>query len=79
MTVFSQALLLDKGVHSTGTVIKNRKGLPPSFKNAKLAKGELLVKHRAGVMAVLWMDRRAVSLLTTTGSARYYIQTILHD
>ncbi|XP_061170531.1 piggyBac transposable element-derived protein 4-like [Saccostrea echinata] len=66
--------LLDKQTHSTGTVIKSRKDMPSSFKNAIMQKGDVKVKTRAGVMAVQWADRRVVSLLTTTGSARQ-IQT----
>lgn len=63
--------LLDKSTHSTGTVIKTRKGMPASFRTTPVQKGEIHVKTRAGVMAILWADRRAVSLLTTTGSPRY--------
>lgn len=63
--------LLDKGTHSTGTVIKTRKGMPSSFKTTPIQKGEIRVKTRGGVMAILWADRRVVSFLTTTGSPRY--------
>lgn len=63
--------LLDKGTHSTGTVIKTRKGMPSSFKTTPIQKGEICVKTRGGVMAILWADRRVVSLLTTTGSPRF--------
>ena len=61
--------LFDYGTHSTGTVITSRKGMPPSFRNTNLPRGEMTVKSQGPVMAVLWSDRRRVTLLTTTGSA----------
>ena len=63
--------LLDKSTQSTGTVIKTRKGMPPSFRTTPVQKCNIHVKTRAGVMVILWADRRAVSLLTATGSPRY--------
>ncbi|XP_052682713.1 uncharacterized protein LOC128163207 [Crassostrea angulata] len=62
--------LLDKRSHSTGTVINTRKGMPSSFKTTPIQKGEIRVKTRGGVMAILWADKRVVSLVTTTGSPR---------
>ena len=52
-------------------LIKTRKGMPASFHTTPDQKGEIHVKTRAGVMAILWADKRAVSLLTTTSSPRY--------
>ena len=63
--------LLDKSTHSTGTVIKIRKGMPASFCTTPVQKGEIHVKTRAGMMAILWAEWRAVSLLTTTGAPWY--------
>ena len=48
--------LLDKSTHSTGTVIKTRKGMPASFCTTPVQKGEIHVKTRAGVMAILWAE-----------------------
>ncbi|CAG2252077.1 unnamed protein product [Mytilus edulis] len=61
--------LKDKGTFCTGTVIKTRRGMPKSYRTAKLQKGDMTVKYQGQLMAVLWADRRLVTILTTTGSA----------
>ncbi|CAC5395925.1 unnamed protein product [Mytilus coruscus] len=61
--------LKDNGTFCTGTVIKTRRGMPKSYRNAKLQKGDMTVKYQGQLMAVLWADRRLVTILTTTGSA----------
>ncbi|CAC5381293.1 unnamed protein product [Mytilus coruscus] len=63
--------LRNRGTYCTGTVITTRKGMPQSFRKAKLPKGRILAKSQGPVMSVLYSDRRQVSLLTTTGSANY--------
>ncbi|XP_063433722.1 piggyBac transposable element-derived protein 4-like [Mytilus trossulus] len=62
--------LRNRGTYCTGTVIATRKGMPQSFRKAKLPKGAILAKSRGPVMSVLYSDRRQVSLLTTAGSAK---------
>ncbi|VDI83519.1 Hypothetical predicted protein [Mytilus galloprovincialis] len=62
--------LKDKGTFCTGTVIKTRRGMPKSYRTAKLQKGDMTVKYQGQLMAVLWAVRRLVTILTTTGSAR---------
>lgn len=63
--------LRNRLTYATGTVVSSRKGLPPSFKKAKLPKGDMLVKSQGPVMATLYSDRRQVILLTSAGSAKY--------
>ena len=81
MTIFSQIVhlymydSLDKSTHDNETVIKTRKGMPAHFLTTPVKKSEIHVKTMARVMAILWADRRAVSLLTTPGSP-WYIHTL---
>jgi len=63
--------LRNRGTFATGTVIHSRKGMPNSFKHVRLPKGDTLVKSQGPLMAVLYSDRRQVTLLTTAGSAKY--------
>jgi hypothetical protein len=44
--------------------------MPPSNRNARLQKGQMIVKSQGPVMAILWSDRRLVTVLTSTGAAR---------
>ena len=63
--------LRNRGTFATGTVIHSRKGNPNSFKHVRLPKGDTLVKSQGPLTAVLYSDRRKVTLLTTVGSAKY--------
>lgn len=62
--------LRNRGIFCTGTVITTRKGMPSSFKKARLPKGDTIVKSQGPLMAVLYSDRRHVTVLSTTGSSR---------
>jgi hypothetical protein len=62
--------LRNRGTFAPGTVIHSRKGMPNSFKHVRLPKGDTLVKSQGSLTAVLYSDRRQVTLLTTVGSAR---------
>jgi hypothetical protein len=61
----------NRGTFTTGIVIHSRKGMPNSSKHVRLPKGNTLVKSQGPLMAVLYSDRRQVTLLTTAGSAKY--------
>jgi hypothetical protein len=63
--------LRNRGTFATGTVIHSRKGMPNSFKHVRLPKRDTLVKSQGPLMAILYSDRRQVTLLTTAGSAKY--------
>ncbi|CAC5366901.1 unnamed protein product [Mytilus coruscus] len=65
--------LRNRGTYCTGTVITTRKGMPQSFRKAKIPKGGILAKSQGPVMSVLYSDRRQVSLLTTAGSAKLHV------
>ena len=58
--------LLQSGVHLTGTVMKNRVGLPPEIKSLRLRNLEMKVyRHSDNVMALGWQDRRLILMLST--------------
>ena len=55
-----------QGFEACGTVRDHRKGMPPEFSKCKMYKGELkAVVLQSGVLAIKWMDKRLVTLLTT--------------
>ncbi|CAG2200909.1 unnamed protein product [Mytilus edulis] len=62
--------LRNRGTYATGTVIARRKGLPASFKTARLPKGSVVVKSQRDLLAILYVDRRNVTFLTTSENAR---------
>lgn len=63
--------LRKSGIFGTGTVITTRKGMPFSFKKARMPKGDMIVKSQGPLMAVLYSGRRHITVLSTTGSSRY--------
>nr|XP_039257423.1 piggyBac transposable element-derived protein 4-like [Styela clava] len=48
----------------TGTVMANRKGLPAEIKT-KLKKGEIISLRKGQLLALLWQDKRPISILST--------------
>ena len=63
--------LWNRGTLATGSVLANRKGMPTSFRTARLPKGSVVAKSKGHLLAVLYSDRRHVKFLTTSESARY--------
>ncbi|KAJ8322435.1 hypothetical protein KUTeg_000009 [Tegillarca granosa] len=57
--------LYQNGMYCTGTVRVFRKGMPPSFRNIQIAKGEMTVRQQGPLMAVAYNDRRLVKFLST--------------
>lgn len=60
--------LLDMGVNLTGTVMTNRKGLPPQVKptfTKKMKKGDLIAFHNTKLSVLSWRDKRVVTILST--------------
>ena len=53
-------------INSCGTVRANTKDLPPDFgrKNLKLKRGDVRVRTRGGLTALVWKDRQEVYMLT---------------
>jgi hypothetical protein len=53
-------------INSCGTVRPNRKDMPPDFapKNLKLKRGNVKVRTRGNLTALVWKDRRDVYMLT---------------
>ena len=60
--------LLEEGFGACGTVRSNRSGLSICFKTVKLKKGEVYSESAVvddSVLCLKWMDKRAVTLLST--------------
>ena len=54
-----------RGYDATGTVRTDRRGMPPAMK-AAIKKNDMIEAHFGSLMAIKWMDKRPVCLLTTT-------------
>ena len=62
--------LLQKQIHLTGTVQKNRVGLPSDLKKLKLKNHEIKVyRHQDEVMTLAWQDKRLILMLSTWHNA----------
>ncbi|XP_067947266.1 piggyBac transposable element-derived protein 4-like [Watersipora subatra] len=62
--------MLKKGVYVIGTVQANREGLPQAMKQKLKQKGDIIACRKVGMLAINWMDRKQVRLLTTHASAK---------
>ena len=58
--------LVKKKIYSCGTVRPNRKGMPQDLrpKTTKPKRGDIRVRTRADLTAILWQDKRDVCMLT---------------
>ena len=64
--VFFGFRLRELGYGACGTVRVNRRGVPKELTTTKLAKGEVLTAQTEdGTLALKWMDKRPVTLLST--------------
>lgn len=63
--------LRDSNTYATGTCLKSRIGMPKSFKTTNLPRGQMCVKSQGNLMAILYSDRKHVTVITTTGRSRY--------
>ena len=62
--------LLQKQIHLTGTVQKNRVELPSDLKKLKLKNHEIKVyRHQDEVMTLAWQDKRLILMLSTWHNA----------
>jgi len=63
--------LVKKQIYCCGTVWPNTKGMPQDLrlKTTKLKRGDIRVRTRAGLTAILWWDKRDVCMLTNIHSA----------
>ena len=53
--------------YACGTVMPNRRGLPPAMKKAKLKeRGECIQKQKAPLVATEWRDKRQIHMLSTS-------------
>jgi len=60
--------LFNQGARAVGTVKKNRSGMP-SLKD-KLNRGERICRHCESMLAVKWMDKSEVYILSTIHDSR---------
>ena len=63
--------LANKQIYCCGTVRPNRKGMPQDLKpkTTKLKRGDIRVRTRADLTAILWRDKRDVCMLTNIHNA----------
>ena len=57
-------LLHKKKTHACGTVRKNQKSLPLAVTQAKLKQDETVFCHKNNLLALKWMDKREVYILS---------------
>lgn len=57
--------LLRNDTYCTGTMLSNRKYLPPNVKSANLKRGESIANYSDGVMIGKWKDKRLVLYVST--------------
>ncbi|KAJ8967286.1 hypothetical protein NQ314_002959 [Rhamnusium bicolor] len=58
--------LLQRNIHTVGTLRKDRKGLPKDVINANLNKGQICGKENEdGIIVAKWKDKRDVRILST--------------
>ena len=65
--------LFAAGLYSSGTVMKNRRGLPASVRgnHAQPPRGQITAKQQGPLLLVHWQDRKPVLMLSTLGEPRY--------
>jgi len=63
--------LVKKQIYCCGTVRPNRRGMPQDLrpKTTKLKRGDIRVRTRADLTAILWRDKREICMLTNIHSA----------
>lgn len=57
--------LLERNTYAIGTVRPNRKNMPVELKVSQLQKGEAERRSSDGILALKWMDKKQVHVLTT--------------
>ncbi|XP_063219241.1 piggyBac transposable element-derived protein 4-like [Bacillus rossius redtenbacheri] len=68
-TVNLMKALRKDNIYAIGTVRTNRKGLPAMLKEkVPLKRGEFQFQCKEGVAAIKWMDRKPVTILTTSNN-----------
>lgn len=61
--------MFSKQISVTGTVRSNRLGLPDPIKKTLKQKGELVCQRKGQLLAVNWLDRKQVRLLSTIANS----------
>lgn len=60
--------MLKKDIYVTGTVRANRRGLPAKINSKQKLKGDLLAQRTGQLLAISWMDRKQVRMLSTSST-----------
>ncbi|XP_067939831.1 piggyBac transposable element-derived protein 4-like [Watersipora subatra] len=68
--------MLKKQIYVTGTVRKGRRGLPQGINAKMTTKGEMKVMRSGQMMALSWVDRKQVRMLSTHASAKTCEKTL---
>lgn len=68
-TLFSE--LCAEGTSAVGTARLNRKEMPKALKEMKLCKGHVIFRQRGELLALKWMDKRDVTMLSTKHSPTF--------
>ena len=66
-------LLYKRIMHASGTIRKNQKSLPLAVTQAKLKQGETVFCCKNNLLALKWMDKREVYILSGLHKATYVI------
>ena len=63
--------LANKQIYCCGTVRQNRRGMPQDLapKTTKFKRGDIRVRTRADLTAILWWDNRIIRMLTNIHNA----------
>ena len=68
--------MLEKGIYVTGTIQPNRVRLPADMKTKLKNKGEIVANRKGNLLAVNWVDRKQVRLLSTCSTASMVEKTL---
>jgi hypothetical protein len=59
-----------------GRLHLNKKNVPPTVKNSKLKKGEVILQHNSSIMVMKWKDKKDVTMISTFHDAT--MRTVQH-
>ena len=57
--------LKQRGFGACGTTRRDRRGIPPTVRDAKLQRGDVISSRDDGILSLKWKDKRDVTMLST--------------
>ena len=57
--------LKQRGFGACGTTWTDRRGIPPTVRDAKLQRGDVISSRDDGILSLKWKDKRDVTMLST--------------